>query len=157
MIIRIIEFLSRIFGYMATCVLGLMMLLTVADVGGRYFFNSPILGTTEISESMMAIIAFPALAWCAVARRHVKVDLVVSHLPQRTQLIIDSITLLLALGTYVIISWQSFLVAREVATESSLLRYPIYPFYWVLTAGFAVFCLAIATLVFDSIREVVKK
>jgi TRAP-type C4-dicarboxylate transport system permease small subunit len=154
---KIIHHLSRWFAYVATGVLGLMMLLTVADVFMRTFFNSPITGTTEITEFMMVIVVFPALAWCAVTRRHVQVDLLVSHLPPRVQTIIDSLTLLLALATFVIITWRSLLESIEVQTTTSLLSIPQAPFYWVLTAGFALFCLSIATLLVENIMKEAKR
>ena len=153
----IIHHLSKWFAYIATGVLGLMMLLTVADVFMRTFFNSPITGTTEITEFMMVIVVFPALAWCAVQRRHIQVDLLVGLLPRRAQTIIDSITLLLALCTYIIITYHSVLEAMEVETTTSLLSLPHAPFYWVLTTGFALFCLSIVTLLIENVMKEVKR
>ena len=154
---KIIHNLSRWFAYISTGVLGLMMLLTVVDVFLRYFFNSPITGTTEVTEFMMVIVVFPALAWCAVTRRHVQVDLLVSHLPPRVQTIIDSITLVLTLFTFIIITWHSALEANDVYTTGSLLKLPHAPFYWVLTAGFALFCLSIVTLLIENFMKEEKK
>ena len=154
---KIIHHLSRWFAYISTGVMGLMMLLTVADVFMRTVFDSPITGTTEVTEFMMVIVVFPALAWCAVTRRHVQVDLLVSHLPPRVQTIIDSLTLLLALATFVIITWHSLLESMEVQTTTSLLNLPQAPFYWVLTVSLALFCLAIATLLVENIMKEVKR
>lgn len=154
---KIIRLLSKLFAYIATGVLGLMMLLTVADVFMRTFFNSPITGTTELTEFMMVIVVFPALAWCAVQRRHVNVDLLVGHLPPRVQTVIDSITLLLALCTFIIITWYSMLEAMDVYTTTALLNLPHAPFYWVLTAGFALFCLSIVTLLIENFTKEIKR
>jgi TRAP-type C4-dicarboxylate transport system permease small subunit len=143
--------------YVATAVLGLMVLLTTADVLLRYIFRSPITGAYELTEFMMVVVAFPALAWCAVKGGHVKVDLVMSRLPPRVQSIVDSITLLAALGTYVIMTWQGAMQANLVKATSSLLRWPHVPFYWVMALGLAVLCLAIVTLVIKNIAEAVKK
>jgi len=154
---KIIHNLSRWFAYVATGVLGLMMLLTVADVFMRTFFNSPIMGTTEVTEFMMVIVVFPALAWCAVQRKHIKVDLLVSHLPPRVQTVIDSTTLFLALCTYIIITWHSMLEAMDVYTTTALLNLPHAPFYWVLTAGFTLFCLSIVTLLIENFMKEIKR
>ena len=154
---KIIHLLSKWFAYVATGVLGLMMMLTVADVFMRTFFNAPITGTTEVTEFMMVIVVFPALAWCAVKRRHIQVDLLVSHLPPRIQTIIDSITLFLALCTYIIITWHSVIESMDVETTTSLLNLPHAPFYWVLTAGFALFCLSIVTLLIENFMKEVKR
>lgn len=154
---KIIHLLSRLFGYVSTGVLGLMMMLTVADVFLRYFFNAPISGTTEITEFMLVVVVFPALAWCAVTGKHVKVDLIMTHFPPQVQAIVDSITLFLGLGIFVIITWQSFLESKVVDSTTSLLGLPSAPFYWVMTVGLVLFCLAIATLVIENIVKVVKR
>jgi TRAP-type C4-dicarboxylate transport system permease small subunit len=134
-----------------------MMMLTVTDVFLRYFFNAPISGTTEITEFMLVIVVFPALAWCAVTGKHVKVDLLMTHFPPRVQAIVDSITLLLVFGIFVIITWQSFLESKVVDSSTSLLGLPSAPFYWAMTVGLVLFCLAIATLVIENIAKGVKR
>jgi TRAP-type C4-dicarboxylate transport system permease small subunit len=134
-----------------------LMMLTVVDVFLRYFFNAPITGATEISRLMMIIIVFPALGWAAIDRAHIRVDLIVSRIPPRLQAIFSSITFFIALVTYVIITWQSFLEAAVVNRQTSLLHISFTPFYWVMSVGFAIFCLAIAALVIEDIAKVVKK
>ena len=154
---KTIHHLSMLFAYVATGVLGLMMLLTVADVFLRYFFNSPITGTTEVTEFMMVIVVFPALAYCAITRRHVQVDLLVSYFPRKVRTIIDTFTLLATLGIFIIITCQSFLESMDVRTTTALLSLPHYPFYWVLTVSLALFCLSIATLLIENITKEVKR
>jgi TRAP-type C4-dicarboxylate transport system permease small subunit len=155
--VKVIYSLNRWLGYLASVMLGLMMLLTVADVTGRYFLNSPITGATEISRLMMIIIVFPALGWAALSRLHVKVDILVTRFPQRVQAIISIITLLIALGTYGAITWRSFLESTVVNRQTSLLELSFTPFYWVMSVGFAVFCLAIAALVVENIAKALKR
>lgn len=152
-----IYFLSRLTGYMATGMLGLLMVLTVANVILRDVFNTPIRGTPELSEFMMVIVIFLALAWCAVTRKHVRVELIVTRLPSKVQIILDSITLLITLGIFVIITWQSILESMVVYDTTSLLRLPHTPFYWIMTFGLAMFCLAIAVLLIENIAEARKR
>ncbi|RJR40092.1 MAG: TRAP transporter small permease [Desulfobacteraceae bacterium] len=153
---RIVYLLTRLFGYVATGALGMMMILTVADVFLRYCFNSPIPGATEITELMMVIVVFPALAWCAVTGRHVSVDLLLILFPSRLQAVIDSITQLVALVIFAIITWQSFMESTLVRTTSSLLALPVSPFYWILSISLALFCLSIASLIIQNIIKGVK-
>jgi TRAP-type C4-dicarboxylate transport system permease small subunit len=153
---KIIHFISRIFGYIAAVFLGLMMALTVVDVFMRYVLNAPITGATEISELMMVVLVFPALAWIALERIHIRVDLLVVKWPRRVQLIVEMITLLLALGTYAIVTWQSFLESIEVREATSLLEVPESPFHWIMTLGFAMLCLAIVTLMIENVTAIVK-
>ena len=154
---NIIRVVSRVLGYVATGFMVVLMLLTVVDVFLRYFFKAPITGSTEISRLLMIIIVFPALGWAAIDRAHIRVDLVVSRIPARLQAIFSSITFFFALVTFVIITWRSFLEATVVNRQTSLLHLSFTPFYWVMSVGFAIFCLAIAALVVEDIAKVVKK
>jgi TRAP-type C4-dicarboxylate transport system permease small subunit len=154
---KIIHFLSRLLGYVSAVMLGFMMMLTVVDVFMRYIFNAPITGATEISELMMVIVVFPALAWIAVERSHIKVDLLVSTLRRRVQLSVEIVTLLLALATFVIITWQSFLESMEVNMATSLLEVPEAPFHWIMTLGLAMLCLAIVSLVVENVVAIIKR
>ena len=132
------------------------MMLTVVDVFLRYFFNRPITGTTELTELMLVIVVFPAFAWTAVSGKHIRVDLVVALLPPTVQKIIDTITMTASLVIFVIITWRSFLEAMEVRSSTSLLNLSHAPFYWVLTVGFAMFCLSILGLIIENITKEVK-
>ena len=154
---KIIRSLSQLLGYVATVVLGFMMLLTVVDVTLRYLFNAPITGATELSEFMMVIVVFPAFAWVAVERSHIRVDLLISIWPRRVQLIVEIFVLLLSLGIYCIIAWRAFVESMTVETTSSLPSVPHFPFYWIMTVGVIMLCLAIISLVIENVATVMKK
>ena len=153
---KLIYSLSRLAGYAATGILGLLMWLVVADAVG-YQFRAPIKGTPEISEFMVVIVVFLALAWCAVTRKHVRVDILVSRFSTKVQAILDSITLLAALAIYGIMTYRSVLESMEVYDTTSILRVPHAPFYWIMTFGLALFCLSIVVLVIENIAEARKR
>lgn len=154
---KIVRTINRIMGYVASGFLILLMLITVVDVFLRYFFNSPLTGTTEISQLMMIIIVFPALGWAAIDRAHIRVDLLVNQLPSRLKALFSSITLLIALGVYIIIAWRSFLESTVVNRQTSLINLPFAPFYWLMSVSLAVFCLAILALIIEDIGKAVKR
>ncbi|WP_416138707.1 TRAP transporter small permease [Halomonas sp. HK25] len=60
-----------------------MMLLTTADVSGRYFFNSPILGAVELTQLMLAALVFLSLPVVCWRQEHVSVDLLDAIFPVR--------------------------------------------------------------------------
>jgi TRAP-type C4-dicarboxylate transport system permease small subunit len=144
-------------GYIAAVILGFMMMLTVVDVFFRYVLNAPLTGAIEMSELLMVVLVFPALGWIAIERSHIRVDLLVTTWPKRIQYIVEIITLLLALGTYAYITWQSILESRQVDMATSLLAIPEAPFHWVMTAGFFMLCLAIISLVIEDATAAMKK
>ena len=72
---------ARVLGYAAAAVLFVLMLLTCADVAGRYFFNSPIRGGFELTEMLLAGLIFIALPLVTLRNEHVTVDLFDSVTP----------------------------------------------------------------------------
>lgn len=137
-----------------------MMLFTVANVVLRAFFNSPIPGDVELIEIAMICTGFLGVAWCALKGKHIRVDLLVAYFPKRAQCIIDALGYLAVLGASTIIAWQSIvegLANREIHRASPSLEIPIFPFYWVMSLGYAVLCLAIFVLLARSISAMVKR
>ena len=51
----------------------LMMFLIFADIIGRKFFNSPVEGAYEITESLLTFIIFFGVAYTQLERSHVRV------------------------------------------------------------------------------------
>ena len=154
---QIVNYVSRWFSYVGAFALFLMMLLTTVDVIGRYFFRSPIPGGTEITEAMMVVVALPALAWCAAMRKHVEVEILMTRFSKKVQAITSIVTMFAVLAIFIFVTWQSFVYSMNVTTVASLLRFPLYPFYWVLTASFAVLCLVVLAQLIESIVKAVKK
>src|SRR3989442_5153534 len=70
---------EKAFGDRAAVFLAAMMLLTVADVALRAFFNRPIHGTFELIELCLACTIFIALPAVFLRDEHLVVD-VVDHL-----------------------------------------------------------------------------
>jgi len=141
-------------------IVGAMMLLTVSDVIGRFIFDHPIIGTTEITEYMLLCIGFLGLAWGAVNQEHIKVDLIIAHLSTKARTIVTSITLILGIGIYSFIVWRSFIESIKVyklGSNSSLLQIPDYPFYIILIIGCVVFCIAMITVLVQTVKAGVKR
>lgn len=152
--------ISRWFNYLGVGVLTIMMLLTVSDVLLRYLFNSPILGTLELTEYMMVPVVFLGLAWCAVRRENIKVDILVSRLKTRPRAILDSITCFLSLVVMVFITWQSFLETGNIWESyrvSDILHVPAYPFFIVLTLGCFLLCVVLFINFVENIIQGVSK
>jgi len=158
--LTIINQASRIASIFGVVFLSAMMGLTVADVIMRYFFNRPILGSVEMCEYLMVGAGFFGIAWCAVKRGHVQVDLVVSRFSPRIQSGFEVATLILSLTVVPMIAWQNFSQAVYVKVErveSDLLEIPAYPFYLIVAIAFTLLTLVMITLLMDSIRKVTKR
>jgi TRAP-type C4-dicarboxylate transport system permease small subunit len=62
-------------GYIAAVVMFTLMVLTCADVIGRYFLNRPIPGGFELTEMLLAGLIFAGLPLVTLRNDHVTVDL----------------------------------------------------------------------------------
>lgn len=69
--------------YLAACWLMLLMVLTCADVFGRYFLNTPIPGGFELTEMLLAALIFTGLPLVTLNNDHVTVDLLDSITPHK--------------------------------------------------------------------------
>jgi TRAP-type C4-dicarboxylate transport system permease small subunit len=141
-------------------ILVIMMFLTAMDVFFRYIFNRPITGSYELIEFMMATLVAFGIAYCAVIDGHVSVDLVVARFSEKTQAIIGSITSLLSLCLFILITWQNILYIREnfhSKLTSAVLFIPVYPFIVAMAIGFAVLCMVLLTNLFRYLSEATTK
>jgi TRAP-type C4-dicarboxylate transport system permease small subunit len=157
---RVARLASEALHSVGITVLGLMMLLTAADVTLRYAFDRPVMGSYDLTVYMMAIVVAFGLAYCAVMKGHVRVEVVVSRLPQRAQAIIDSITCLVSLGLFSLITWQCFVNMKLLFASkltSSVLLIPVFPFAGVVGIGSACLTLVLLTDFFDFLSQAVRK
>lgn len=71
--------MTRLAGYtlgsVAAVTLFAMMVLTFADVWGRYLLNRPVFGGYEVTEFMMGVLIFTALPMLCAQEGHVTIDL----------------------------------------------------------------------------------
>ena len=135
-----------IVGYIGSFVIAAVMFLTVADVFGRRFLNKPVTGTYEISEMLLVIVIFSAVAYCQFLKGHVTIDLLVTRLNQKVQDIINSIVYVIFLGTFGILSWQLYIYAVEVMAKnwvSGTILLPVYPFAFIAAIGCTLLCFVI--------------
>lgn len=104
-----------------------MMLLTTADVTGRYFFNSPILGTVELTQLMLAALVFLSLPVVCWREEHVSVDLLDSVFPARLIWIRQALVNLIVTGALWIMArriWALAERAMEWGDVTEFLRIP---------------------------------
>jgi TRAP-type C4-dicarboxylate transport system permease small subunit len=112
----------------------LMMGLTVADVLGRYLLNSPVKGSTELTELMLAALIFLGLPAATLDREHVTVDLITDRLPLAVDKIRRPIVIVLSAAIQVMIAWRLWVTAKQVAGyggTTATLELPVAPIGYV--------------------------
>jgi TRAP-type transport system small permease protein len=149
------RYLSTYLSYIGNFALAAMMLLSTADVIGRYFFNSPVLGAYEITEYLMLIMVFSYLALAQSEKAHISVDIVFNRLPTGLQHVLERLNHLVCLLMMLLVSWMSLQriwELKKTGEASVLLKIPDYPFALFLVIGCLVFCIEFFKDVFISIR-----
>jgi TRAP-type C4-dicarboxylate transport system permease small subunit len=68
------RFVAPALGAFAAAVLFALMVLTCADVIGRYFLAQPVTGAFEITEMLLAALIFAGLPLVTLRNEHVTVD-----------------------------------------------------------------------------------
>jgi len=120
--------------------LAMMMLITAVDVFLRYFFNSPITGSIEITSFTLVLTILLGISYATARRQHVTIDILSSQFPPRVRLVTDSIINLLALVLSVLIVWRTIeqaIIKAEMNRVTTVLQIPISPFILVAAFGFA--------------------
>jgi TRAP-type transport system small permease protein len=136
--------LSTYLSYVGNGALAIMMLLTTADVIGRYFFNSPVLGAYEITEYLMLIMVFSFLALAQSEKAHINVDIVFNRLPAGLQTFLERFNHIVCLLMMVLVTWMSvqrIAELKKTGEASLLLKIPDYPFAAFLAIGCLVLCI----------------
>ncbi len=155
-----IEGFSKIMAVIASIVLGAMMLLTLGDVAGRYFFNRPIKGTWELVGLLLVFAGTWGLAYCQIRRSHIRVDILLARFPRRVKAFVNFVTYLVGSAGFGLISWQVFLMARNYYINdyvSDTLGVPLFPFMLGLTIGAGLIALVLLIDFARSLVEVVKR
>jgi len=75
------RWLALLLNSVASITLFLLMAVTCIDVFGRYIFNHPLTGSTELIEMSMAVLIFSVLPVISWRNEHIVVDLLDSFTP----------------------------------------------------------------------------
>jgi len=156
---KVLKPVTKVVNGIGTGILLLMVLLEGVNVILRYFVRRPMPGTVELEELMLVVLVFLGVAYTAVQKRHVKVDLVLSRLPHSVRAVIDSITTLLSLVLCFLLVWRVIVYALagwERGAASSILRVPFFPFTFLVAFGSALLGIALLVELLRSLAEVAR-
>lgn len=133
--------------YVAGVALVAMLALTVADITGRTVFNNPVPGTVEVTQVILVVVVFLALAHSEDLGDHITVDLLYVRVGSRAKGILDVFANVLSVVVLGVMAYQLYVFAlrRQVSgAETPVLQWPMWPF--VLVAALGTLGYAFATL-----------
>lgn len=146
----------RLLGWLSALPVALILILTFADVLGRYMFSSPIRGSVELIEFAMALVIFTALPMVTRQREHVTVSLIDGFFKgtsQRIKTVLCDAVSVLALS---LLTWRLALQGLEdlqSETATVVLGMPHAPLSFVLTALAGVSTFVMLGLIWNTITQ----
>lgn len=121
-----------------------MMFLVCGDIIGRYVLRKPIVGAFEFTEFLMAGIIFIGFAYSQAQKAHLKVDLLSTRLPPKTQYFLQIFNLSITFLFYALIAWRGIVGSWEAYVlddkTAGLVRIPYWPARAVVPLGAVLLC-----------------
>ncbi len=143
LVYRAAEWLAYLGGVLL-CILGLLIVVSVAGRALIKFGLGPIPGDFELVEMGTAIAVFFFLPWCYLKDGHAAVDLFYMHLPRWAQRGVSLGSDLLMLLVWLVLTWRLAISVGDKFREhetSFILAIPVWWAYAVCLFGASVGCL----------------
>ena len=152
--VRIIEAIEKRLGkvHLVMITIGVSLLvitifLNVLNIGGRYLFRMPVKFTYELTGLLMVLLI--SLGWphTTHVKGHVSVDILTSRLPQGVKRVLELITLIMGLCSFIVMTWSSVVTAMNfyrMGNATDLLHIPWGPV--ALLMGLGAFLVSIILL-----------
>ena len=153
---------NRVMVYIAAFALTGMMLLTVADVVGRYFFNRPIRGAYELVGFLLVWAGSWGMGYCQIKRGHIRVDFLAQRLSRKSRAILTVLANLLGFIAFTLLSWRvillvNYYISLPKGNATDTLGIPIFPFVIMLAMGVGMLALVLLFDLVHSFTEVKRK
>ena len=146
----------------AAIAMGSIVLLTTADVCGRYFLNSPIKGTWELVGLLLIFAGTWGLGQCQVKKSHIRITILLERYPKRVQAIFNCVASLIGLAGFSLLCWQLFQMAKAyhalgVKGVSATLSLPFSFFMLIMAISAGVIALVLLVDLLHYLAEVTRK
>ena len=131
------DWLERVLGVIAAAVLFAMMMLTAADVVGRYILNRPVPGAFEMTEMMLAALIYCGLPLVSQRREHIVIDTFDYLMSRGVKRGLDMAAEVLCSATLFGLAWLVFGRAGRVASygdTTNVLKLPLAPVAYLMAS-----------------------
>jgi C4-dicarboxylate transporter, DctQ subunit len=132
------ESFSKKLAIIAGFVLVLMSIITVISVTGRYFFDSPIVGDSEIVKLLTGVAVSLCLPYCHMRYGNVIVDVFTAHSSPGFKASLDFTGSILLAVLALLLAWQTSVGgvdAYNYDNETMMLRLKEWWFYGIIAVG----------------------
>ena len=136
----LIDHITDILSYIAGIMLIYIVISITIDVICRYFFNSPLPYTLDISEILLHFITFLTAAWVMKQDGHVRMDFVLASLNEKNNYFMLFLTSILSAIICLIILWFGCRVTWDLYSrnviQGVMLELPKAPIIAVIPLSF---------------------
>ena len=146
------RWLGRTLGRLAAFNLFGMMVLTLADVIGRYVFNAPVPGAFEITEMMMGVLVFAILPVVSATDDQIAIGLFDRAFAGRARRVKETVVALIGAGFVAFVCWRVWHEAEQHAAyrdETAFLGIPVAPLVYFMAAATALTLVALLAVAWD--------
>ena len=149
-------FIGRGMAAVSAVALGVMMLISTADVILRYFFLAPINGASEIVAMLLVIAATFGFGYCELRNGHIRITVFIERFAgmQNNFNIFAYFVCFITTG---LLTWRGGLqfwdyLHRTRGHLSELLRITYWPFMFMETIGIAFLCIVFIIRLVKALR-----
>lgn len=124
-----------------------LMVLTTADVLGRYIFVHPIDGTVEISELLLLVIVWLAAAATQKEGEHVGMDAIPDLLKEKNSWLYPWLRLFNNLPILIVFGFSTYVFVKDTVVSYQSYEQsfgPLYISYWPFKLIIAIGCVLLA-------------
>ncbi len=125
----------------AVGVIFLLAMWVTADVFGRYLFNHPIAGTTELVQTGLCAVVFLSVAYTMQKGRHIKTTVIVDQLSPSLNNYLGIANSLIEIAIFALLcffSWKAAWVSWLVNEfDGEQIRIPVFPSRFAIVVGSA--------------------
>ena len=119
----------------------------------RYIFNKPQVWTWDLSLEFFGFIILLGVGYTLLQGKHIRIDIVVSSLPQRARKIVELLALLVILFVAAILLWQGGIKGWESMLEKERLSSAWAPYVFPVKMMFPI---AAILLIFQVIAQAIR-
>lgn len=158
----VVYWVSKILAAAGALTLGVMMLVTVIDVCGRFFFSRPLQGAFELVGILLVIAGSWGMGYCQLLKGNVRIDLLSNRFPKIVQNIIMLVAYAIAIGMTSTITWKTLqrtwvYYHKTLGSLTETLAMPYWPFMLALAIGMGWACIILIIDFVKTVAEVIKR
>lgn len=157
---KFVQRYCNIVGILTPVLVAAIVVFICIDIVCRSLFNSPINGSIEIVQCLIAAAGFSAMGRTTYADGHIRIDSLVNALPPKVGFVIDIIMNLLPMTVIpfvVIASFNRFFEAVTSNEVTTIVQWPMWPFLIIMCIGFVGMFLGQLMVIVRRIKEGVRE